>query len=90
MALNRRLLEYEDAQREAAKTPENEQRKILVAVLECRDLKRMDGRFGDNDVFVEVAVEQSILGPETLLAETMTPEREITQVQKTDVLYRWA
>ena len=41
-------------------------RRLLVTVLECRGLKKMDGRFGDNDVFVTVDVDGQQLSTQTV------------------------
>ena len=41
-------------------------RRLLVTVLECRGLKKMDGRFGDNDVFVSVDVDGQELATHTV------------------------
>ena len=95
-----RLFEAEEARRLAAMTPENERRKLFVSVLECKELKRMDGYFGSNDVFVEVAVDEPVPEPEAVrkkklkkskskikLAKKEPPKRQITEIQKTDILY---
>jgi hypothetical protein len=42
------------------------QRRLLVTVLECRALKKMDGRFGNNDVFVTVDVDGQELSSSTV------------------------
>ena len=80
--------EHEEAKRREARTPENERKKILVTVLECRDLRRMDGRFGNNDVFVKVAVEQPIPAGENGLAASINSEREVVETRRTDILYK--
>ena len=68
-----RLYLHDEEQRIRSMTPEGEKRYLMCSVLECSNLKRMDGYFGNNDVFTEVYVAQ--------------PDQHPCDPQKTQVLF---